>query len=55
MADVNMREAWQWGKEVADMIRAKKEAECARQRITFGKNTVYIKKGEPINMMDFMK
>lgn len=50
-----MREIKRWGEEAEELVKNRKEAEQKRQRITFSKNTISVKKGEPINMSDFVK
>lgn len=51
----NMLEVKLWGEETEELVKNRKEAEQKRQRITFSKNTISVKKGEPINMSDFVK
>lgn len=52
---LNMREVKQWGLEAKGLVRSRKEAEQARQKVTYGKHTIYVRKGELINMVDFVK
>ena len=52
---LDMREIKQWGEEAEELVKKRKETEQPKQNIKFGKNTISVKKGEPLNMSYFMK
>ena len=52
---IDMKEAWQWGEDVKELIQQRKKTEQSRQCITFGKKTVSVEKGKRLNFADFFK
>ena len=50
-----MIEVKQWGEEATELVKCRNEAKQKRQKIKFGKKTIFTKKDEPINMADLVK